>query len=615
MKALNLYTLTRIKEHEDFSRLEQILSGRAWRKKFSAHEVASLCVLVDAIVRFLEDSSRSDAAFYPDWVSCFDGFYFSYTIEHISKEFDLLKLSPDGGCVLNIELKSESIEEDRISRQLEQNRYYLSHIAKTILSYTFVMETDTLYCLNDHGYLKRSDISELVQVLKRPGLRKYVKTEIGQYFRAQDYLISPVSTPQKYLTGRYFLTNQQSEFRRQILEILSSRGTEQEGAQKPDKIHEAGATAHKSPGEDARHIRKEADRILESGRSGGASDLCGTGEPPVIELRDGASEKYNTEENPAIELGNRASETYYMGEILAIELRDGASEKRGTGEIPVISLTGSAGTGKTLLLFDLARELSRKRRVLFLHGGPLRDGHRLIDKRLHKVKIQSGTDPRVISAICGEYDLSAYSVILVDEANRFSSEVLEGLFEKSRASGIPCVFSFDPHSILGPIPPMQEAEMIIGARETLRLELSGNIRINRPVFSFLRTLFHQKDRAGYVDYSCIDILYAGNKEEERALTAHYLALGYKQISASYECFQTGEIISQEYDKVLMVMDRRFYYDENRQLCARGGSETAMSPLYEGLSRAREKLCLVISGNRKLFSQVLAIRMMEEKTRD
>ena len=526
MKALNLYILTRIRESGEFSRLENILSGRNWHKEFSAHEVSSLCALTDRLVPFLEDRDRPAADPCHGWASYFDGFYFSYTIEHISKEFDLLKLSPDAGCVLNIELKSEAIEEERVQKQLEQNRYYLSHISRTILSYTYVMETDTLYCLNDHGFLKKCQMSELASALKRPALQMFVEDNINQYFRAKDYLISPVGSPEKYLTGRYFLTNQQSEFRRQILELLSGRG---QGGE--NHSHSAAGT------------QKDPDSLLHA------------------------------------------------------------------AEVPVISLTGYAGTGKTLLLFDLAREFSRRRKVLFLHGGELKEGHRLIDRRLHKVRILSGTDPRVMAGLSGRtMDLSGYRVILVDEANRFSADVLRGLLEKAVFFRIPCIFSYDPHSLLGPIPPMQEAETIIGENETLRLELSGNIRINRPVFSFLRTLFHRKDRPGYVDYSCIDVLYAADRREEKVLTAYYLSRGYELIRTSRESFAAGEIISREFDKVLMVMDRRFYYDDELRLCARGEKEAAITPLYEGLSRARENLCLVIVGNRELYSQILSIRM-------
>ena len=123
----------------------------------------------------------------------------------------------------------------------------------------------------------------------------------------------------------------------------------------------------------------------------------------------------------------------------------------------------------------------------------------------------------------------------------------------------------------------------------------------------------------------------------------------------------GNIISQEFDRVLMVLDRRFYYDESLRLCADGlradgtcadglradglcgegmradglcaegmradgmcadgtcadvmcaeGTKGAAIPLlYEGLSRAREKLCLIVVENRELFSQILAIRTMNQ----
>ena len=141
MRALNLYTLTRINDSEAFSGLENALSGRPWHKAFSSHEAASLCALVNGLADcfMAADTEGTSKEQIPapgdDWVSFFDGFYFSYTIEHISKEFDLLKFSANADCALNIELKSEAIEEDRIRKQLEQNRYYLFHIAHRIIDY------------------------------------------------------------------------------------------------------------------------------------------------------------------------------------------------------------------------------------------------------------------------------------------------------------------------------------------------------------------------------------------------------------------------------------------------------------------------------------------------
>lgn len=539
MKALNLYTLTRTRDPKTFSALLQALSGSPWKRTCSVHEMLSLCSLVDALDEHFslhpfqengqqglteqESGSAVPSGYRAEWIRCLDGFYFSYTIEHISKEFDLLKLSADAGCVLNIELKSEAVEEERIRKQLEQNRYYLSHISRTILSYTYVMETDTLYYCNDRGFLRECGIDELARALRRPALQDYIGENIRECFRAQDYLISPVKNPEKFLTGRYFLTNQQFDFRRQILETFQDY------------------------------------------------------EKSLKEIKD-----FREPEGPD------------------------HSE-----EVPVVSLTGGAGTGKTLLMLDLAVELSRKKRVLFLHGGPLREGHREIDRRLHKVSIQSGTD-RTLSLPQDSGALAAlrdYSFLLVDEANRLPSEIIVRLIEAAASLRIPAVFSYDPHTILGAIPRMEDAEAVIAAHETMQLELSGNIRINRPIYSFLRALFYQKDAAPHSDYSCIDILYASDRHEEQLLTSYCRARGYKLIPENSDSFRSGEIISQEFDKVLMVLDSRFYYDETLRLCADSSADMALPLLYEGLSRAKERLCLLVVGNKTLFEQLLAIRLL------
>lgn len=539
MKALNLYTLTRTRDPKTFSALLQALSGSQWKRTCSVHEMLSLCSLVDAFEEHFslhpfqengqqdlteqESGSAVPSGYRAEWIRCLDGFYFSYTIEHISKEFDLLKLSADAGCVLNIELKSEAVEEERIRKQLEQNRYYLSHISRTILSYTYVMETDTLYYCNDRGFLRECGIDELARALRRPVLQDYIGENIRECFRAQDYLISPVKNPEKFLTGRYFLTNQQFEFRRQILETF-----------------------------------QDYEKSLKE----------------IKDLREPEGPDYSE-------------------------------------EVPVVSLTGGAGTGKTLLMLDLAVELSRKKRVLFLHGGPLREGHREIDRRLHKVSIQSGTDqtlsvPQDSGALA---DLRDYSFLLVDEANRLPSETIVRLIGAAASLRIPAVFSYDPHTILGAIPRMEDAEAVIAAHETMQLELSGNIRINRPIYSFLRALFYQKDAAPHSDYSCIDILYASDRHEEQLLTSYCRARGYKLIPENSESFRSGEIISQEFDKVLMVLDSRFYYDETLRLCADSPADMALPLLYEGLSRAKERLCLLVVGNKTLFEQLLAIRLL------
>ena len=493
MKAVNLHLLTRIRQPQTMSMLYAALSGRHGRKGISPHEAASLCALTDLLTDGLKASFPGGT----DWMTLLDGFFFSYVIEHIGKEFDLLKISSDGECVLNIELKSEDIGDDRIKKQLEQNRYYLSHAAHTIFSFTYVMDTGVLYCLNDRGYLRRASVEELLRVLQRPSLRNYLSEGIDRFFRALDYLISPVAAPEKFLQGQYFLTNQQFDFKRRIMD----------------------------------HLREES--------------------------------------------------------------------------LPVISIVGIAGTGKTLLLFDLAMDLSRKARVLIVHAGLLRMGHEVIHGRLKNVDIISA-----LSLPRGGM-LSGYRCLMIDEADHLEKPVLKRLLREAAAQAVPSVLTYDPRHLLDEAGLDEECSAsadYISRNSTLSLTFTGNIRINRPVYSFLRSLLNLKEQAGKPDYSCIDILYANDQDELSLISRYYQDQGYDLISAQSGHVKEDAVIAQEYNKVLMILDSGYYYDESLHLCVRQDQEQSLRLLYEGLSRTRENLCLIVADNPELFSQILEIRL-------
>ena len=58
----------------------------------------------------------------------------------------------------------------------------------------------------------------------------------------------------------------------------------------------------------------------------------------------------------------------------------------------------------------------------------------------------------------------------------------------------------------------------------------------------------------------------------------------------------------------MILDDRFYYDEDMNLRADGpASGEAMNLLYEGISRTRERLCILVFHNERLFSDILLLR--------
>ena len=497
MKAMNLYLLSRAVGGDRFSKLARELTGSAYEKQYSEHEAESLRALTDGVAAVLKERAEEGE----DWVCHLDGFYFSFTIAHISKEFDLLKISEDGDAVLNIELKSENVEESRIQKQLSQNRYYLSHISRTIYSFTYVMETDTVYNLNDRGHMRVCSMEDLADVLCRPAFSGYVEKDLDQYFRASDYLISPAAEPDRFLSGSYFLTNQQAEFKRKILEVFSESGADTEN--------------------------------------------------------------------------------------------------------PVIAVKGTAGTGKTLLLFDLAMTLSKKKRVLLLTGGNLQKGHIVLDERLKNVFIRTDDSFR---------ENEEWDYLFLDEANRISEDGLKRIMEYVGSRGIPCIMAYDPHVLTDARGRLAEVEKRILCYSTLLLEFTGNIRINRPMFSFLQNLFHTKEKARNVDYSCIDVLYAANGDDAAAILSYYREKGYRKITLPGEggkfCAGLGEeeIVGNEFDCILLILDSRFYYDNEKRLRCRGeAADEALNLLYEGISRTRERLCFVVLGDEELFDSILSVR--------
>ena len=121
-RTINLYALSRVPSGDCFNQFEKAYSQRQVKALTQDHEISSLHHFVDWL---MEEGVE---------IYQLDGFYFSFKIPQISKEFDLLKFN-ENEC-LNIELKSEPVPETKIKDQLIKNRHYLSHIGKKIYSFT-----------------------------------------------------------------------------------------------------------------------------------------------------------------------------------------------------------------------------------------------------------------------------------------------------------------------------------------------------------------------------------------------------------------------------------------------------------------------------------------------
>ena len=162
------------------------------------------------------DAFCKDMISYGCEVGDFDGFFVSYEIPQISKEFDLLRFGVD--CVLNIELKSElkvANKHQKIFDQLRKNEYYLKFLGKPTRIFAYV-END--------GYYSYTPEDNKIEHIAPHVLSVYMKTMVPDYtadpdrmFIPSNYLVSPFNATAQFIKGEYFLTSAQQKIREEFL--------------------------------------------------------------------------------------------------------------------------------------------------------------------------------------------------------------------------------------------------------------------------------------------------------------------------------------------------------------------------------------------------------------
>lgn len=161
-----------------------------------------------------------------------------------------------------------------------------------------------------------------------------------------------------------------------------------------------------------------------------------------------------------------------------------------------------------------------------------------------------------------------------------------------------------------------------------KYELSEKIRTNKELASFIISVRNLNKKPHIpMDYGNVILSYANNYEEACNMIEYFKKQGYVFINysksnynyspyAKYEeDFDTHHVIGQEFDNVLMLMDDSFYYDENGVL--QGVPHPNPDYLYpnlfyQGITRVREKIALVIVNSPRLFEKISSIFDIEQE---
>ena len=299
------------------------------------------------------------------------------------------------------------------------------------------------------------------------------------------------------------------------------------------------------------------------------------------------------------------------------------------------SLQGKPGTGKTLLLYDMGRTLGAQASTVLIHWGPLQEGHRVINQADRGLTILS-TEDLIPEAKAGEgvpadpagpgsmIDmLSPYSYILVDECHRIPPSLLDCLCTSARQAHQRCIFCLDPAQILTTA---EKRNDIAGRIEALppqgSFTLSERLRGNSELRAFIREVQDLNNKPKiHMSYQNVSLNYAETTAQAQNILDWYRGHGYIFINytrpryaespyAQYEGdYDTDHVAGQEFDRVVMLMDASFYYTEDGRL------EGVPHPdpdylypnlFYQGITRVREQLALIVVDNPQLFDRIAEI---------
>ena len=475
MKSVNLYLLTRQVAPDILSEFEYALSGRDKSIKCRTEEIEMISSIVDQF--FLCGAAPH----------VYDGWFYSFTIPQIGKEFDLLRISED--AIINIELKSQPVELRRVEKQLYQNRYYLGHLNKKIYSFTLIRDYDSMRVLRYENELKNSSFDEIISIIGKD----YCESGIEEFFDPCFYLVSPISTPDRFLKKEYFLNNQQTSIRKSIMDA-----------------------------EPARRL---------------------------------------------------------------------------------FGIRGSAGTGKTLLLYDIAFAYGETRKTCVVHSGNLSEGHQYLKEHADRVDLFP-------AKAVDRQALEKYEVICVDETQRLYASVLDDILAASEQESKRCIFAYDFSQALSQSEIRRNNPERLNAIEGFEeYGLKDKVRTNNEINSFIRNMLRLYDRPKRkMVYDDVDVLCANNTLESKRILRLFKTRGYQVITLDAE--SSRGVIGQEYDKVIVVMDSNFYYNEFGELAGRSQPDPDYlftRLFYQNITRARSRLCLVVLNNPEIFETLLKIK--------
>lgn len=288
------------------------------------------------------------------------------------------------------------------------------------------------------------------------------------------------------------------------------------------------------------------------------------------------------------------------------------------GNFGMYGIPAPAGTGKTLLVYDIAKQFIKDgKKVCIVHVGQLNKGHLELSNQpgWEIVSIKDFLPSR----------FSSFDSVIFDEIQHANKHKIISILDELRNFGIDTILAGDPKQVIDNQDIGKEYISYIETNYDKKnvKSLSRRIRTNKPVASFIKRLFNLKDTAGSENilYDHISLAYFDNENEAveyaKTLIPEWNILNYttsrfdpeyNDAFMSKSFLNQHKAIGQEFDNVAIFMGSDYYYEHDHlkvHIDKDSYYPTRMG-LFENVTRTRTNLKIIICNNEELLSNCISI---------
>lgn len=278
----------------------------------------------------------------------------------------------------------------------------------------------------------------------------------------------------------------------------------------------------------------------------------------------------------------------------------------------IFSISGAAGTGKTLLTYDLAKTLQRiGKKVTIVHCAQDNSG-------IYELR-RNGWDIKTIKYYAP--NSFASDVIIFDESQRISKGILTNILGKEQKY---IIFSHDINQKLNRTGHAKDVVLQIESVSN-KYSLTNKVRHNKNLASFIKKFYDlntiKVDNLSKNDYKNISFYYTKDIDDARLYIEYLKSLGWEHIYLTNSLRKvepldevkflsnnsSHQAIGQEYEGVVIVINEHFYYTDNLKLSYNAYFYyNPLETLFQAITRTRKKLKLVIINNEDVYKKCIQI---------